>query len=37
MIARGGSGGIAIWTKLDTDIKHAAYGIDNKSIETVND
>lgn len=28
MIARGGSGGIAIWTRLDKDIRPAAYGVD---------
>jgi hypothetical protein len=28
MIARGGSGGIAIWTKLEKDIRPAAYGSD---------
>ena len=28
MIARGGSGGIAIWTKLEKDIRPAAYGND---------
>jgi hypothetical protein len=29
MIARGGSGGIAIWTKLEKDIRPAAYGKEN--------
>ena len=28
LIARGGTGGIAIWTRLDKDIRPAAYGID---------
>ena len=28
MIARGGSGGIAIWTRLEKDIRPAAYGSD---------
>ena len=28
LIARGGSGGIAIWTRLDKDIKPAAYGVE---------
>ena len=28
LIARGGSGGIAIWSRLDKDIRPAAYGID---------
>ncbi|KAL3786454.1 hypothetical protein ACHAW5_008232 [Stephanodiscus triporus] len=27
LIARGGSGGIAIWTRLEKDIRPAAYGI----------
>ena len=27
LIARGGTGGIAIWTKLEKDIRPAAYGI----------
>lgn len=27
LVARGGSGGIAIWTRLDKDIRPAAYGI----------
>ncbi len=26
LIARGGTGGIAIWTKLENDIRPAAYG-----------
>ena len=26
LIARGGTGGIAIWTRLDSDIRPAAYG-----------
>ena len=28
LIARGGSGGIAIWTRLDKDIRPAAYGVE---------
>lgn len=28
LIARGGSGGIAIWTRLDKDIRPAAYGLE---------
>lgn len=31
MIVRGGSGGIAIWTKLKDDIRPAAYGKDSES------
>ena len=31
MIARGGSGGIAIWTKLKDDIRPAAYGKHSES------
>lgn len=29
LIARGGSGGIAIWTRLEKDIRPAAYGFQN--------
>lgn len=28
LIARGGSGGIAIWARLEKDIRHAAYGME---------
>jgi len=31
LIARGGSGGIAIWTRLEKDIRPSAYGTDESS------
>jgi hypothetical protein len=34
LIARGGSGGIAIWTRLDKDIRPAAYGTSAKNGES---